>query len=501
MAIAFTKYVDIISGVGGAAQVALRELIGRLFTTNPLAPTKSFIEFTDLESVGSYFGTTSQEYLRALFYFSFVSKLTTTPKKISFARWADVDTAPLIFGEKSDYLLADFTSISDGAFALTLGPDTEIITGIDFSTDLSLADVATTMEGAIQAANVAALWTGATVTYNATDKRFELVGGATGNAVVTVADAGSGTEIASLIGWLNTGTILSDGVVAESITDVLTESASASNNFGSFLFMAPITDVQIVEAASWADAQNVRFQFYHSVLQADAQATYDDVKDIGATGIMIKSPTAVNEYPEMMPMNILAATDYTRRNANQNYMYQQFAISATVTDTTVSNTLDAIRMNYYGTTQTAGSDLSFFQRGLLMGTAVDPLDMNTFANEQWLKDAAGASIMNLLLAVSAVPANDAGRSQVLSVLTPVIDQGKFNGTIQVGKTLNSTQKAFILQVTGDENAWRQIESLGYWINVAIQEDAQNPGEFKAVYVLLYAKGDTVRKVEGSHTLI
>ena len=176
MAIAFTKYVDIISGVGGAAQVALRELIGRLFTTNPLAPTKSFIEFTDLESVGIYFGTSSVEYLRAQFYFSWISKLTTTPQKISFARWADADTAPLIFGEPEDFLLADFTGISDGAIALTLGPDTEIITGMDFTTDASLADVAATLEAAIQAANVAAMWTGATVTYNATDKRFEFVG-------------------------------------------------------------------------------------------------------------------------------------------------------------------------------------------------------------------------------------------------------------------------------------------------------------------------------------
>ena len=72
MAIAFTKYVDIVSGVGGAEQVSLRELIGRLFTINPLVPTESLIEFTDLESVGIYFGTASEEFKRALFYFSFV---------------------------------------------------------------------------------------------------------------------------------------------------------------------------------------------------------------------------------------------------------------------------------------------------------------------------------------------------------------------------------------------------------------------------------------------
>lgn len=501
MAIRFTKYVDIVSGVGGAVQVALRELIGRIFIINPLLPTKSFIEFTDLESVGIYFGTTSEEYLRASFYFAFVSKQITNAKKISFARWADVDTAPLIFGESANYLLADFTSIADGAFSLTLGPDTEIITGINFAGDLSLADVAATLEAAIQAANVAAMWTGATVTYNAVNKRFEFVGGATGANAITVANAGSGTEIAGLIGWLNPDTILSDGVVAESITDVLTESAGASNNFGSFLFQPAFTEDDIVEAATWADAQNVRFQFFHSVFEIDAQATYDAVKDIGATGIMIKDASTPDEYPEMMPMIILAATDYTRRNANQNYMYQQFAISSTVTDTQTSNDLDAIRMNYYGETQQAGRLLRFFQRGLLMGLATDPLDMNTFANEQWFKDAAGVAIMNLLLALSAVPANDIGRAQILGVIQGVIDQALFNATISVGKPINDTQKAFIESVTGDPDAWRQVQDIGYWIDALITEDQQNPGEFVATYLLIYGKADTVRKVEGTHTLI
>ena len=500
MAISFQKYVDIVSGVGGAAQVALRELIGRMFTVNPLLPTKSFIEFTDLESVGAYFGTTSEEYLRALFYFAFVSKQTTNAKKISYARWADTDTAPLIFGASADYLIGDYTSISDGAFSLTLGPDTEIITGIDFTLDASLADIADALETAIQAANVAAMWTGATVVYNAIDKRFEFTGGTVGANVIVVADAGSGTEIAGLVGWLNTGTILSDGVVAESITDVLTESAGASNNFGSFLFQPALTEDDIVEAATWADAQNVRFQFFHSVLEIDSQDTYDAVKDIGATGIMIKDATTPDEYPEMMPMIILAATDYTRRNANQNYMYQQFAISSTVADTTTSNTLDAIRMNYYGETQQAGRLLRFFQRGLLMGLATDPKDMNTFANEQWFKDSAGVAIMNLLLALSAIPANDTGRAQILGVVQGVIDDALFNATISVGKPINDTQKAFIESITGDPNAWRQIQEIGYWVDALITEDQQNPGEFIATYLLVYGKADVIRKVEGTHTL-
>lgn len=499
MPIKFEKYVDVTSGVGGAAQVENRELIGRLFTSNALVPTDSYLEATDLKSVGDYFGFDSEEYKRASFYFGWVSKLITSPQKISFARWTNADSAPQIFGEVSDYVLSDFTSIADGAITLTLGPDTEIITGLDFTTDLSLADVAATIQAGIQAANVAVLWTGATVTYNATRKSFDFVGGATGDAVISVANAGSGTEIAALIGWLNTGTILSDGNATETITEVLTNSDAVSNNFGSFLFMPALTQEEVVEAAEWSKAQNVKYQFYHAILEVDAQAYYDDLKDIGATGIMIKGASIVDEYPEMMPMNILAATDYSRRNVNQNYMFQQFNITATVTETANSDNLDDLRMNYYGQTQQAGAGLSFFQRGVLMGLSSDPLDMNTFANEQWLKDDAAVNIMNLLLAVTAVSATDTGTAQVLTSIQPTIDQAKFNGTIVEGKELDNTQQAFITAVTGDEDAWRQVENIGYWVEAKVEDDGQ--GGNKITYLLIYAKGDAIRKVEGTHTLI
>jgi hypothetical protein len=501
MAIDLTKYVDITSGVGGADQVALRELIARIFTTNILAPTKTLIEFTDLDSVGIYFGYTSEEYKRAQFYFGWVSKMITQAKKISFARFADADTAPLIFGAVDDYLLGDFTPITTGAFSLTLGAITEVITAIDFSADLSLTDMATNLQTVIQAANIDPLFSAATVEYDAIRKSFNLVAGTVGAAVVVVADAGSGVEIAGLIGWLNTGTILSDGVAEESITETLSESAAASNNFGSFCFIPAFALEDIVEAATWAQAQNVRYQFHAAVLEADAATTEAAVKNIGATGITVKSPTVTDEYPEMIPMTILAATDYARRNTNQNYMYQRFIQTPTITETQNSNAMDVLRINYYGETQQAGRFISFYQRGVLMGLTTDPLDMNTFANEQWFKDAAGVALLNMLLALAAIPANDSGRGLIIGNLQETIGQALFNGTFSVGKTITPTQKAYISEVTGDPDAWRQIQVTGYWLDAKIIPDTLNPGQFKASYVLLYGKADVIRKVDGVHTLI
>lgn len=499
MAIAFTKYVDITSGVGAGAGVRLRDLIGRLFTTNELVPTKTIVEFTKIEEVGEYFGTSSEEYARAQFYFSFISKSITRAKRIAFARWADTATAPQIFGNKQTFSLAAIEAIEDGTFDLTLGGDTYTIT-VDFSGALSLGDVATLIQTQIRAADIAALWASATVTYDAVRGSFNFEGGAVGPNVVVVEEGTTGTPIAGIIGWLN-GAILSDGVAAESLTDTLTESTDASNNFGSFLFVDPLTIEEHEEVAAWNTTQNVLFQYMVPVSKANAALWSAALIDYAGVALTISQ--VVGEYPEMCPMILLAATDYARRNSTQNYMFQIFNLTPSVTTTAESNTFDNLRVNYYGQTQTAGQFIQFYQRGKLTGLPVNPVDQNVYANEQWLKDAAGAAIMELLLNLPKVSANARGRGQLLTTLQSVINRALFNGTISIGKVLTNTQKLFITELTGDPDAWQQVFNIGYWVDAVIERRVQQDDsvEFVAVYTLIYSKDDVIRKVEGSHVLI
>jgi hypothetical protein len=237
------------------------------------------------------------------------------------------------------------------------------------------------------------------------------------------------------------------------------------------------------------------------VIEASAAAYYAALA--GYQGIAVTLTATADEYPEMIPMIILAATDYSARNSVQNYMFQIFNVTPEVSDTTLSNELDELRVNYYGRTQQAGQFLDFYQRGVLMGLPVNPVDMNVYANEQWLKDAAGASIMELLLALAKVSANSKGRIQLLSQLQAVIDEALFNGTISIGKPFSNTQKLYITEITGDAEAWRQVQGIGYWVDCVMQSytTVDDRTEWKAVYTLVYSKDDVVRKVEGSHVLI
>jgi len=499
MAIAFKKYIDIISGVGGGSSVRQRDLIGRIFTTNPLVPTKTVIEFTTIEEVAEYFGTTSEEYARAVFYFSWISKNISRPKKLSFARWVNAAVAPRIYGAKSNQALASWTPITAGSFSLTMGADTNVMSGLNFSAATSLADVAALIQAAIRT-KTGTQWTAAVVTYDATRKSFNLIGGTTGDAVISVAAGTLGSDIAGQLGWLS-GEILSDGSAVETLTETMILSSDATDNFGSFLFMPELTIDNYVELATWNATQNNKFMMMVPIVADTAQTWHDAL--ISIPGNALTLAPIETEFDEMVPMMIEAATDYTKRNSVQNYMFQQFNLTPKVTKTADSNLYDSLRINYYGRTQTAGQFIDFYQRGVLTGLAVNPRDQNVYANEQWLKDQAGSSIMQLLLALSRVSANDEGRSQLIAIVQSVIDLALFNGTISIGKSLNTTQKLYIGEITGDDLAWHQVQNIGYWLDCKIQEIQTEDGgiEFKAVYTLIYSKDDAIRKVEGTHTLI
>ncbi len=371
MAISITKYINITSSVGA----------------NPLVPTNSFLEFTDASEVKTYFGSTSEEYLRSRKYFSFIGKNGTSPRKCSIARWTNANSAPMIFGGSGIATLTALQLVTAGAFSMTLGGVTNVVSGLDFSDTTSLADVAAVIQAGIRT-KTGTQWTAATVTYNSTKGSFNFVGGSAVVANVIVAVPGTGTDITTMIRWLEavgpTGAIWSDGELVETLTDVLDSSSAASNNFGSFIFMASLklTEDQLTEIATWNDGQNVKYQFSAPVTASNATAISAALIELSGTAINL-SPIST-EYPDQDNMEILAAIDPSQKNSFPNFMYTSFdSQTPSVTDTTTANAYDALRVNYYGQTQESGQNISFYQRGFLTGDPeVDPIDMASYAGEQ-----------------------------------------------------------------------------------------------------------------------
>lgn len=497
MAISITRYVDITSGVAASTAVSNRDTNGLLLSTNVLIPTNSIITFTNANDVLTYFGSNSEEYKRASFYFSWISKNITKCKQLNFARWANEAVAGSVYGKVADYSLNALKQITNGDFNLTIGDGQGHITGIDFSGATSLANIASILQTAIRAADINISSDGAIVTYDATRKSFNLVSGVAGDGAISVS-AGTTHDVANAIGWLN-GAIYSNGLATQSVSEVLNTIADISDNWYSFAFMPTLTLEQIIEAANWNATQNIKY--FYSVAITKANANYANSL-IDINGVTMTLTNGGNTYPEMMPMMIAGATDYNARNSTQNYMYQIFNIEPSVSTNAEANEFDALRINYYGQTQTAGQKIAFYQRGVMCGNGSAPTDQNVYVNEIWLKSSFTAILATLLLASNKVPANAEGVAQITAIMQQVINQALFNGTISIGRTLTEVQKNTITTLSGNPDVWRQILDVGYWLGVQIVPYVENSTtKYKATYTFIYAKDDIIRKIEGSNDLI
>ena len=299
MSISLSRYVNINSQVGGQNLLTTRDLLGRLFTGNPLVPPQSFIQFSNPADVGTYFGTTSEEYYRALFYFTWINKNFESPDQIQFARIALAAVAPRVYpfaNTASISAIGAWAALTSASLIITLGGVSELFT-IDFATAItggpvaSYADVATAITEALVAQGSGAAFTSAVVTYVASGQNpgFHFVGGATGAATISISPGTTGQDItgASWLAWypgetyfLNnlftqtayaTNAIWANGSNAETTTACLTASADYSNNFGSFLFLnnLGLTLGQINAAALWNQTQNVEFLYTIPVLPAN----------------------------------------------------------------------------------------------------------------------------------------------------------------------------------------------------------------------------------------
>lgn len=484
MAIPQTKYVNIISAVGGTSQVSQRDLMGRVFTNNSLVPYGAVLEFAGLDAVGNWFGLGSNEYKFAAKYFGYVSKSGNIPQKISFALHSTEAKAARLYGKAKATTLAYLKTLTNASITFKIDGTEHALTGLSFASATSFADVAIVIGSALSDAG--------TFAYDATLARFVVTSSTTG-AESTMDYATGG--LASVLGMDagSNGAILSDGSAISTGLNALSESAELTNNFYSFTFLTSVAGEE--EAiAEWVKAQNVRYMWSLGVTTANASTMASALSEYDGVGLTLSADCV------FLPMAIAAAINYDLPNASVDFMYQQAAgIEASVTSATDQEAYDAIRVNYYGTTQQAGNLISFYQDGKLQGSIPS---MGVYVNEAWLKDALFTSILNLRLSLDSLPANETGLAYVKTAIQEVIGKAQNNGVISAGKTLDATQKAYVGQITGDKNAWQSIQSIGYWLDATVQKyTEQGTEKYKVSYLLVYAKGDSINFVDGKDILI
>lgn len=507
MSIPISKYVAITSAIAKTNAAARKELIPRILTTNPLFATETVYEFTSSSDVADFAGALSQEAAIASEYFGWISKTATQAKKISFMRYSLEALAAYMYSTKALTPIATLKAVTDGSMTVNLGSTSYEITDVDLSSIAAYADVAAALQTKIQGnTSGGTLWTAATVTYNATNSSFELTAGETGANEINYAAAGTtGTDLSALLGWDSASApILSNGIAAQTITEALNQTIDLSTNFLT-IGIVNISDAydNLADIGAWIDEQNNNYRFSFDLGASNYQeGAATAAQHTGMTAQYNINYGMTNIVPAWIMSCILpATTNYDKINGVKSYMYQEFpsqAIAVGDGDGTLYQTLDNLNINYNGQTQKAGKILTFYQNGF----NADGTDTAIFDNEAWLKDAITSEIMNLFIGLDYVSADTDGIAALTGVITGVCDEALNNHVFSQGKELTNTQKAYITQLTGDENAWQDVQNNGYVFDIDITTETSGQATaYVAEYTLVYSKNDTIRKVEGSNILI
>ena len=529
MAIRQTKYIDITSGVGGASAVRGREFIGRVFTTNDLCGFGHVYEFNDADPVVSYFGGNSAEANFALKYFGFVSKSVTKAKKLSFMKWADGSVegysgSAYVLGMKNPEETVSLYQDTNAKLILAVD-DERYEYDVDLSDDSgdsddfapqSLQQICNAVANALTQSATHPIQ-GAEVSITSDSKIKVSLGSGSpifGKQVKGFIPAELGVasyDLSELLGIDAPHSVCSNVAPAagETPVEAATRSDRISDNYGSFVFLdgVPETDAtyaNLLSVIAWNKAKNYKYLFVatsRGYTDADGNLAVSDALSMGTATLGTAPDSCVWAYRNetdavaSLPMSLFATTDFLRANSTKTFMYQQNAlIPAAITSDAGANALDAVNVNYIGSTQSAGSAISFTQDGV----SCDGTEIGVVCNEIWLKSSFFTAILNAFLSLEKIPANEDGIGIIKTVMMDTITTAIRNGTIQPRKELTVTQKVYIGQVTGDTEAWKTVYDNGYWLDVVI-EDIDNKKVAK--YVLVYSKGDAVRKVEGSDILI
>lgn len=491
MAISQNKYINIVSAVGGGETIRQRDLMGRVFTANYLAPVGQVIEFTGgsaiaLENIGDYFGVTSDEYAFASKYFQ-PNKKGMSPQKISFSGVSTSDTSAMIIGVRG-VKLADVQAITAGTLSLTVNGTLKEYDNINLSSATNFNGVATALTSIVTSDGLA-------VEYETETGRFNIKTVTAGEEQVLGFAEGS---VAELLGWTESDGVLVEGHDGMTALETVVDSEGLSNNFFSFCFLGvELDNNDITGLAEWVNTQNVKYLFSLGVTPSNAETIANLVKNYDGVALTLD---IYDEMAEFMPMSRIASIDYTRPNSAISMFYQQFnGVNASVNKTSVAQEYDALRVNYYGATSQAGQEVLFYQNGVLQGSITD---MGVYANEAWLKDSFVTGILNMRLALDTLPANNVGVGMVISSMMETINLSLYNGVTMPGKTLNNTQKAYITEITGDSDAWMAVQSNGYYLTadvVKYMED--NVEKYKVTFLYVYSKGDSINYVDGRDIMI
>lgn len=445
----------------------LRRDFGRtLFITSDtsLPINERVRSYSSLSGMAEDFAVGSEPYEAGSIYFQQVPY----PKNFMVGRWAKTVEDALLYGGTHGALAA-FQAIADGSLNIDVGltadydtnpVDTYQITGLDFSADASLAEVAETLQVALLTAFGGNGFDIVSVTYNATEARFEIAITADDpNTIVSLSYAsagGTGTDVSGLFGFTEAlAAFKSSSTVVETIEDALTAIEAKDASFYFVTADTGINDTADSELISeWVAARIYMYCADSADLATltGADSVFKRLSDLEPSRT-IGTWSRTEDYKGVSVAGRLSSVNFNAANALITLKFKE--LPGTVADTDLSQTqaeqLAALAVNFYS----ERSGVKMYEEGYTF-------DKDVWADVRfgldWLVNAAQVEVFNLLKSSpSRVPQTEEGMSAIKDALTLVCRQAVNNGLI-AGGTLSPALTLDVKQSTGNSNFDGELSS-------------------------------------------
>lgn len=397
--------------------------------------------YSNLDGVTADWPSNSEVVKAATAYFAQQPKPTAL--KVS-TRYPTAQAAQLRGGAVVDNAtnLALFTAISDGSFTISIDSVAQDITGLNFTADTDLTEVADAIETALQAV-ASGGFTAATCTHDGT--RFYINSGTTGTSskvsFLTTVTPASGTDISSLLQMQQGEGTKTDGIDAETITASLDAIQQINTDWYGLMFTKEVRDgVQIngedaVEAAAdWCEARIKIFGNTTNDLDVLDSVTTTDIASVLSAKNLRRTITTFSSYPNQYPSaSVLGrafTVNFSQTNSTITLKFKQMP-TITVEQLTQSQK-SVLDSKFANALIEVGSSDMYAESWMASGVFFDEVH-----GIDWLQNAVETNVFGYLLTrTTKVPYTNKGIAAIEQQVISALDEAVNNGLIAPGETID-----------------------------------------------------------------
>lgn len=384
-------------------------------------------EYSSIDEVAADFGTSAEEYVAALAWFSQKPR----PVTLLIGRWAKTGAAGQLLGgpvSSANQLMAAWNAITTGSIKLTIdGNAAQNLANLNFGAAGNL--------NAVAAIITTALAGSATVKWNSVYRRFEVTSATAGaNSSVAFADAtGAGTDISAMMALRanSSGAYGAPGVAAESALAAVTlfDNMFSSQFYG--LDIPSAADADHLAVAAYIEASDPP-HFYGVTTAAAGVLSAGNTTDIAYLLANAKYDKTAVQWSSSSPdaiMSLLARILTTNWKATASTITLKFksepGVAAELLTTSQANAIAAKNCNVLAGYNNGSA---FIQEGVSSsGRFIDEV-----IGIDWLKSEIQANQFIVLTTLPKVPQTDAGMHLLSTAAEAACMSAVNNGLLAAG---------------------------------------------------------------------